>query len=74
MFEDLRWITPLPPEIVEAIIAYELTREFYREVKYREEHKRYCQWYYETAEKHRQELQRMQGDVNILGWFNSWLH
>lgn len=74
MFEDLRQIISLPPNIIEAIIVHNLSREFYREVKYREEHARYCQWYYETAEKHRQEFQKMQGDINILGWFNGWLH
>ena len=67
MLNDFRWFAPNPQ--LDALVAYELTREFYREVAQREEFDRYCQWYYATAEKNRQELHRMQGDFNLLGWF-----
>ena len=70
MQNDIRWLTPLPPSMLEALVAYELTREFYQEVQYREELLEYCQWYQETALKNRVELQRMQGDINLMGWFN----
>jgi uncharacterized protein YjaZ len=70
MLNDIRWLTPLPPSLLEALVAYELTRRFYQEVQYREELAEYCQWYQEIAAKNRLEMQRMQGDINLLGWFN----
>lgn len=70
MSNDLRWIAPTPadpkPEILE---VYQFTHEFYNEVEHRQQFDRYCQWYYATAERHRQELQQMQSDFNLLGWF-----
>jgi hypothetical protein len=45
-----------------------MTRQFHEELAYREAFERYCQWYYETAEFHRREWEKMQGDINILGW------
>ncbi len=49
--------------------AHQLTREFHQEVEYREEFAQYCHWYYQTANSHRQELEKMRGDINIFGWF-----
>ncbi|MBD2183466.1 hypothetical protein [Aerosakkonema funiforme] len=70
MSEELRRIIPLPPVAGDEIFAaYQATSEFYQEVRYREEFERYCQWYYTTAQRHRQELQKMKREVNILGWF-----
>lgn len=54
----------------EILKAHQLTREFHQEVEYREDFNQYCQWYYETAERHRQELEKMRGDINIFGWFS----
>ncbi len=69
MFYHFRWL-PLPyPNVSEAIATYHVTRCFYREVAQRQEFEQYCQWYYETAAKHQQELEKMQRDINILGWF-----
>ncbi|MBO9997537.1 MAG: hypothetical protein J7641_00795 [Cyanobacteria bacterium SID2] len=59
-----------PPPIDNRIAVHHVTREFHREVEYRSDFESYCQWYYETAAKHRQELEKMQGDINILGWFS----
>lgn len=70
MLNHLRWITIAPQPLSEAIVTYALTRDFYREVEYRAEFEDYCNWYYETAAANRAELQRMQGDLNFLGWFN----
>ena len=53
----------------EILEAHQLTYEFHREVKSREEFEHHCQWYSETAELHQEELQKMRGDLNILGWF-----
>ena len=58
----------IQPEL-EALETYQVTQEFYQEVQYREKFDAYCQWYYETAESHHQELQKMRGDLNLFGWF-----
>ena len=41
MFKHIRWFTIAPPSVSEAIVAYALTREFYREVEYRTEFEDY---------------------------------
>ena len=70
MSDNLRQIIPAPqPEIDETFAAYHTTSQFYREVQSREALKRYCDWYYTTSERHRQELQQMRGELNILSWF-----
>ncbi len=69
MLNDIRWLAPLSPSTLEALVAYELTHQFYQEVQYREELTEYCQWYQEVATQHRLEMQRMQSDINLLGWF-----
>jgi hypothetical protein len=70
MLNDLRWVAPLPQPILEVLVAYELTREFHREVQCREEFEQYCQWYREVSARHQLEMQKMQGDINLFGWFN----
>lgn len=70
MPEELRRIIPLPqPEIEETFAIYQTTNEFYQEVQSRDALSRHCEWYYTTADRHRQELQQMRGELNILGWF-----
>ncbi|PZV15447.1 MAG: hypothetical protein DCF22_07185 [Leptolyngbya sp.] len=70
MSHDLRWIAPIPPKPDFAVLQeHQLTREFHEEVQHRYEFDRYCQWYYATARKHRREAQKMQNDLNLLGWF-----
>lgn len=70
MSDKLPQIIPAPqPEIEQTFAAYQATRQFYQEVESREAIKRYCGWYYTVAERHRQELQQMRGELNILGWF-----
>jgi hypothetical protein len=68
-FED----ESLRPEIyqpaAEIFQAYQVTHEFYQEAQYREAFQQHCQWYYETAQSHQQELEKMRGDFNLLGWF-----
>ena len=70
MFKHIRWFMIAPQSVSEAIVAYASTRDFYREVRHREEFERYCDWYYRTAAANQAELQRMQGDFNLFGWFN----
>jgi hypothetical protein len=53
----------------DTVIAFEMTRNFYREVEYREEQVEYCQWYRRIAQQHQQEFAKMQQDMNVLGWF-----
>ncbi|MDY7020324.1 MAG: hypothetical protein SWJ54_03050 [Cyanobacteriota bacterium] len=55
---------------IEILQAYQSTHEFYQEVIYREDFKRHCQWYAETAKRHQQELKEMQSDINIFRWFS----
>lgn len=70
MPDELRRIIPAPqPEVEEVLASYHATRQFYQEVQSRADLKRYCDWYYITAELNRQELQQMRGELNILGWF-----
>lgn len=66
---DNQRIIPAPQPTPEAFIVHKMTHDFYQEVKYREAIENYCQWYWAMAEKHQQELQKMQQDINILGWF-----
>ncbi len=70
MSEQLRRIIPTPPPPADEVFAVEqVSGEFYREVQYRQEFERYCQWYYMTAERHRQELEQMRGELCIFSWF-----
>lgn len=69
MPEQFRYIIPTPPPAADIFATYRLTHEFYREAQDRQEQERYCEWYRQTAERHRQELQKMQGDINLFGWF-----
>ncbi|MEH2062716.1 MAG: hypothetical protein V7K50_10600 [Nostoc sp.] len=57
------------PQVEEAFGSYQTTHQFYHEVRSRSEFKRYCEWYYTTAEQHRRELKRMRGELNIFQWF-----
>lgn len=70
MNQDFREIIPNPGQAVDEIFTvHQTTQEFYREVEYREELDRYCQWYYATAEANRQEFIKMRGELNIFSWF-----
>ncbi|NET34514.1 MAG: hypothetical protein F6K19_21230 [Cyanothece sp. SIO1E1] len=53
----------------EILELHQISYNFHREVSYRESFEQYCHWYRSMAECHRQELQDMQADINILGWF-----
>ncbi len=66
--DELRSILP-PPAVLEILESHQLAVEFRQELRYREEHAAYCQWYAEVAAQHRQELMRMRRDPNLLGWF-----
>jgi hypothetical protein len=62
-------IVPLPPGEAEALLmAHQLSFEFYEEVRFRAAFEEYCQWYQQTAERHRQELEAMRNDINLRGW------
>lgn len=70
MPQEVRQIIPAPPPEVEEIFAtYQSTSQFYREVETREAKSLYCAWYCEIANRHRQELHQMRGELNIMGWF-----
>lgn len=69
MPDQFRFILPAPPPPASYFARHQLTHKFYREVQARQEHEDYCEWYRQTAKKHQQELKKMQGDINLLGWF-----
>jgi hypothetical protein len=69
MSDRFDYIIPALPPTADFFAPYQLAWEFRRETQTREDLNAYCQWYYETAERHRQEVKSMRNDVNILGWF-----
>lgn len=70
MSNDLPHILPaLPPQAEDVLEAAQVTREYYAEVRTRNEFKQYCQWYYATAAQNRQDLHKMRGEFNIFAWF-----
>ncbi|KJH73261.1 hypothetical protein [Aliterella atlantica] len=70
MSEELQHIIPIPAaQIRDTFAAYQTTSQFYQEVRSRHALNTYCAWYYDTAKRHRQELQQMRGELNILSWF-----
>lgn len=70
MSKNLPHIIPSPqPEVEDTFAVYHTSSQFYQEVQARSELKRYCEWYYTTAECHRQELEKMRGELNIMRWF-----
>ncbi len=70
MSKDLPHIVPsAQPEVEETFAAHQTTHQFYHEVRARSEFKRHCEWYYTTAERHRQELEKMRGELNIFRLF-----
>ncbi|WP_017317509.1 hypothetical protein [Mastigocladopsis repens] len=70
MSQELRHIIPSPqPEVEDTFATYQTTYQFYKEVEVRSEFQKYCEWYYTTAERHRQELEKMRGELNIMQWF-----
>jgi hypothetical protein len=70
MSKDLPYIVPSPqPEVEESFAVHQTSLEFYQEVRTRSELKLYCEWYHKTAAENRRELQKMRGELNIMGWF-----
>lgn len=69
MSEPLSYFLPAPPPAADSFATYQLAYKFHREVQQRQEFELYCDWYRQTAELHQKELQKMQGDINIFGWF-----
>jgi hypothetical protein len=47
----------------------QLSHEFYRELEYRQEKERYCQWYHQVATQHQQEFRKLKRDPYFLNWF-----
>jgi len=68
-YDKLRHIIPAPQPKSSNLCCVPYNAPVYQEVQSREAIKLYCDWYYTTAERHRQELQQMRSELNILGWF-----
>lgn len=69
MPEKFQFIVPAPPPPADIFATYQLAHEFHREALHRQEQERYCEWYRLTTERHKQELQTLQKDINLFGWF-----
>lgn len=69
MFNELRWLIPQIPDDPEVLEVHQLSYEFRAELQYRQEFEQYCQWYEAIAAQNRRELQTMQSDINVLGFF-----
>ncbi|NDJ21170.1 hypothetical protein GS682_05850 [Nostoc sp. B(2019)] len=70
MSKNLPYIIPSSQNSVdETFAAHQTTHQFYQEVQTRSEFQRYCEWYYTTAERNRQDLEKMRGELNIFQWF-----
>jgi hypothetical protein len=72
MSNYLTWFSPKPAsnsDMAEVFDVIHLTLAFHEEVRHREAHETYCRWYYAVAVANQQEMQRMQRDINLLGWF-----
>lgn len=69
MIEGFQQIFPAPPPPADIFATYQITHQFYREAQARQEFQSYCQWYRQTAKLHQEELAKMQGDINLFGWF-----
>jgi len=63
------WLIQRLPTVADILGTYQITYEFYQEVHDRGEHQRHCQWYRQVAQQNQEELERLRGDVNLLGFF-----
>lgn len=66
--KELGWFNASLQPIVRTVESHKLTYEFTWEIRRRQQHRQYCQWYARVAEQHRRELEQMRGDIDILGW------
>ncbi|MDV3353420.1 hypothetical protein D0962_12990 [Leptolyngbyaceae cyanobacterium CCMR0082] len=64
-----RSLEPPATNVGESIQLQQIAYEFRQEVRYRDDFEAYCQWYYDTAEKHRTELAAMKNDIPFFSWF-----
>lgn len=69
MYHDFEQILPVLPPTEDVFASRQTTHQFYAELRHRQELERYCQWYEAVAQQHQRELQKMQGDINLFGWF-----
>ncbi|MDY6937989.1 MAG: hypothetical protein SWY16_10000 [Cyanobacteriota bacterium] len=70
MLQEFQASLPMGDRAADELLAtYQTSHEFYREVEEREAFERYCQWYDRTARMHQDQMKRMQGELNILSWF-----
>ncbi|PSB20827.1 hypothetical protein C7B65_05305 [Phormidesmis priestleyi ULC007] len=68
-YTEHRWMNPSAPSEDEIFEVYYATRQFYQETQYREDLDRASVWYHTLAAQNRRELEKMRGDINLLGWF-----
>ena len=59
-----------PQEAIEYLELHQAAQEFRLELEHRDRLEAYCQWYYQVAADHRDALERMCLEANLLSWFN----
>ncbi len=67
--EELLQILPHP--VAQILEGHRLAAEFRHESQLRDDHERHCQWYADTAERHRQEFEQLRRDFNFLSWLRA---
>ncbi|HIK44202.1 MAG TPA: hypothetical protein IGR64_04860 [Leptolyngbyaceae cyanobacterium M65_K2018_010] len=59
-----------PQEAIEYLVLHQTAQDFRLEVEHRARLEAYYQWYDQIAQAHRQELARMQRELNLRAWFS----
>ncbi len=59
-----------PQEAIEYLELHQAAQEFRLELEHRDRLEAYCQWYDQVATDHREALERMRLEANLLSWFN----
>lgn len=71
MFE---YLTPrslaTPKEVIEYLELHQAAQAFRLELEHRDHLDAYCQWYHQTAQSNRRDLEQMRTELNLLAWFN----
>lgn len=66
-----QFIVPLPQQPdLEVLEPYRVSLAFYDEVRRRQALEEYHQWYVQTAEQNRRDLEMMRREFNIMGFFS----
>jgi hypothetical protein len=69
-FQPFQQIIPLPqPQAEDILLAHQASFDFFAEVKFRAALAESYEQYQQLAAQHQRELEAMQHDINLFGWF-----